>query len=276
MSPSAAVGRPRHNPLLAVLRVITLITVSLLMSAAFLTLRLFHLGSAKRRYAHAIRWTRYWASMVCAVGGIRISVNGRMPDIAAVIAPNHQGYLDIPVIGASMRTFFVSRADVADWPFIGWLFRIGEHITVSRARSRDLLATSKKVKERLENGAPVVIFLEGTSTGGDYLLPFRASLIEPAVAAGASIVPVGLKWASKRGDIELARDVAYWGDHSFAPHAWQVMGLTGISVEVTIGDPISLEGLERKSAAQQAQDAVQELTGLRIGSREEHPSDLSA
>ncbi len=212
------------------------------------------------RWACAARWTHRWFEKGAPILGIDISVEGNPPTGPALITPNHMGYLDVLAMGAACPGFFVSKADVASWPVVGHLFRASEHIGITRADRRSIRIANEKVAERLHAGLAVCVFLEGTSTGGDKLLPFHASLVQPAVEAQAPLVPVAIQWHAADPRIAVIDDIAYWrAEHVFASHAWRVAGLRGVGARVVFGDPIPAENRDRKELAAEARSAVQRL-----------------
>jgi len=212
--------------------------------------------------AVAAEWTHRWLRSGAPLVGIRIEVHGAPPKAPALLAPNHTGYLDILAVGAACPTVFVSRADVRSWPVIGQLFTMSEHIGITRSDRRSLTSVNDSIAERLEAGQRVCVFLEGTSSDGSGLLPFHASLVQPAVQTRVPIVPIGLHWQTDAKRVSVSEDVAYWRpEHNFATHAWRALGLRGIHVTLTFGDPVPPGG-DRKALAAQTRHEVARLLGL--------------
>ena len=127
---------------------------------------------------------------------------------------------------------------------------------MARGRLRGVHEANRLVTERLTQGLSVCAFLEGTSSGGGAVMPFHSSLIQPAIDAGVPVVPAALRWQATDPAIDIAEDVAYWGDHTLAPHLWRVLGLRGLRVDVTFGAPSSSGGQDRKTLAGTAHDSV--------------------
>jgi 1-acyl-sn-glycerol-3-phosphate acyltransferase len=178
------------------------------------------------------------------------------------------GYLDVLAVGAATPAVFVSKADVRSWPILGHLFDMSEHIGVTRSDRRSLTDVNFQIAERLSTGQAVCVFLEGTSSHGLGLLPFHASLAQPAVDTGAPVVPAALRWTADSSDINVAEDIAYWRpEHNFVKHAWHVLGLRGIRVNVHFGQPLAANGADRKALAAQSRAAVLDLLGREDASR---------
>jgi 1-acyl-sn-glycerol-3-phosphate acyltransferase len=162
---------------------------------------------------------------------------------------------------------FVSKAEVRNWPIVGWLTQCAGTIYLQRERKGDLLDVVKQFDPVIEAGVPVVVFLEGTSSGGDDVLPFRPSLLAPAVEAGSSVAPVGLDYSVSEGSV--AKDVAYWGDMTFGPHFVNLLGRTWLGARVAFGVARSA-GPDRKVLAKALRD---EVVGLRRPTAGERPAE---
>jgi 1-acyl-sn-glycerol-3-phosphate acyltransferase len=215
-------------------------------------------------YRRAALWTHRWVRTLRAIAGFEVTTKGPLPAPGSLLAPNHIGYVDVFAVGSVLPCFFVAKVDVESWPFIGTLFRSSQCIGVPRSRVKALVEVTRRVADRLKLGHSVVVFLEGTSTGGDWLRPFYPPLAQPAIDANAPLTPVAIRWSTASGAVDIAENIAYWKDHTFATHAWRLMGLRGIRAEIAFGEPISPAGHTRKSLAAAAERAVAAMTGLNV------------
>ena len=66
----------------------------------------------------------WWTRMVCRVFGIRVRVLGKAAPGPVLIVANHISWIDILVMHSSAAMGFVSKAEIARWPFIGMLARM--------------------------------------------------------------------------------------------------------------------------------------------------------
>jgi 1-acyl-sn-glycerol-3-phosphate acyltransferase len=214
-----------------------------------------------RRLTVSARWARRWARLSCRLLGVRVSTHGTPPPAGCLIAPNHFTWLDVIVLMGVTPTFFVSRADVARWPVAGFFARGVGTIFIKRSRAgRDLVAAGAEIVRRLSLGQSVAVFLEGTTSDGRDLLPFRPSLVETAIQAHARVVPTALLWHAARPGIDLQEDVGYFGDQSFARQAWRLLGLgRAASCEVAFGEPMDATGQNRKALAARVEAEVRRL-----------------
>lgn len=190
--------------------------------------------------------------------GFQVRLRGSAPPDGALLAPNHTGYADILALGSCVPVFFVPKAEIASWPVIGALVRMAGNVMTVRKASRALSSAAQGIAQRLRCGCSVCVFLEGTSSGGDGVLPFRSSFLQPAIDTGAPIVPVAIRWASADPDVVPSEDIAYWKNHTFGPHFLRFLGLRDVYAEITFGPAILPQaGQSRKELAASVQGRVE-------------------
>lgn len=212
-------------------------------------------GAHARRLANRRGVMRRWCTDVCRVLAVRVEVRGAPPREACFLVCNHLGYLDIPVLGAHTDTIFVSKSEVADWPVMGALATLGGTIYVERAAKRKLLSVNEQIRAALDRGDGVVVFPEGTSSPGDEVLPFRASLLAPADELGLAVRAAGLRYETAPGDPPARESVAWWGNADFMPHVLGLLRLREIRATLTFAErPVRAEN--RKELAQTLREAV--------------------
>lgn len=151
--------------------------------------------------------------------GIRYRKIGQPLRGAGAIVANHSSWLDIFVLNAAQRLYFVSKAEVAKWPGIGWLARATGTIFITRARGK-AASHIEIFRNRLSHGHRLLFFPEGTSTDGRRVLPFKPTLFEaffdPHLRDNMAIQPVSVVYtAPNKQDPRL---YGWWGDMDFAPH----------------------------------------------------------
>lgn len=254
--------RAFSNPAVALWRMSASFAASVALLTAYLAI-----GVGKRdkkaQYAHAIKWSQTWARTLCRVSGIKIIVAGEPPQPGSLIASNHISHTDIPSLLCGTGCFFVPKAELGSWPVIGSFIRLARQPLVQRTRSRGMKATAAEVEDRLRCGESVCVFLEGTTTGGDRILPFQPSFLQPAINAGAPIVPAAITYRSSDPKVDAMEDLGYWrAEHTFVPHLWRALGLRGLEVEIRFGEPIPTAGQDRKELAVAARREALRLKGL--------------
>jgi len=208
----------------------------------------------KRRLARAA-WLSRASRRHLKIFGYSASVTGEIPK-SGLLVSNHLSYLDILAICATAPAVFVSKADVRRWPLFGWLAAIGGTVFIERERRTHVGTVNREIENALADGALVVVFPEGTSSNGETVLPFRASLLEPALRGGHSISVAWLHYDLADGDAK--QEVCYWGDHSFFPHLLNLMGKRRVRATLRFAKFHRTTG-DRKELAQQLRAAVLEL-----------------
>ena len=197
-------------------------------------------------------WTHRHAKRLCRILRCTVETVGN-PAQAALYGSNHLGYLDIVTLGAATPVIFVSKAEVRRWPILGTLASCGGTLFLKRERKEDLKQVTQQFDPVVSTGIPLAIFLEGTSSGGDGVLPFRPSLLAPAVDAGWSVAPVSVDYEVSSG--RVADDIAYWRDDTFLPHFWKLLSQDWIRARIAFG-PSQPAGTDRKALAKDLQEKV--------------------
>lgn len=209
-----------------------------------------------RFYWHAFRW--------CF--GVKLRLIGTsahgLPDgrRSVVFISNHSSWLDIPVLGSVLYARFVSKDEVANWPLVGMVARLGRTVFVSRNRARtreerDLL------QRRLRQGDNLILFPEGTTSDGARVLPFRTAFLSIALGEDPPLVqPVSVVYDRLAGLPvgRAAREIfAYHGDTSIATHFWRLAQWRGLRASLLLHPPLDPRDFpDRKALAHAAWLAV--------------------
>ncbi len=200
------------------------------------------------------QWLHQSSSRILNALGIRTTVRGRPPTQGLVVA-NHLSYLDIAILSSVMPCFFVSKAEIASWPYFGRAARTGGTLFLDRRSRASTADVARQIGQRLKLPVPVLLFPEGTSSDGLQVLKFHSSLFEPAVAAGAPVTAAAVRYVLDSPASE--RDLCWYDDTLFLPHLWKALGTPAFFAEVTFGEPRVYP--DRRTAAGATHDRVVEL-----------------
>ena len=211
-------------------------------------------GNTRRR----VDWLRRTATLHAKWLGFRIRVHGEIPRTGLIVS-NHVSYLDILALSTAATTTFVSKKEVAGWPLFGSLAKMGATIFVDRERRGAVSGVAAEMRAHLDAGVPLVLFPEGTSSDGTHLLPFRSSLFEPVVQLACPLTACGLRYSLAGGSV--VDEVAYWGDMNLATHMINLLGKTGLTVDIHFGPSRTRES-DRKTLARDLHAEVSALAGL--------------
>ena len=192
---------------------------------------------------------RWWSTRMLGVIGIALQTEGRPCEGGCLLAVNHVSWLDIMAVHAVVPSArFVSKADVRAWPLVSRLVDAAGTLYLERERKRDALRVVHAMAESLRRGETVAIFPEGTTGTGHALLPFHANLLQAAVATGASVQPVALRYADASHAVSEA--VEFVGNTTMLQSLWRTAIGERVVVRLVFLPPRPAAGAERRELAQ--------------------------
>lgn len=206
-----------------------------------LAFRFQHFGD-QRRLDEIRRWSRKFLLL----SGVQLRRVGRPPS-AGLIVMNHISWLDVIVLNSVAPSRFVSKAEVAHWPLVGYLCTKSGTLYIERNRKTAARRTNQLITDALARGERVAVFPEGTTTSGDHLLPFHAALLQPAIAGAGVTHPAALRYLDTRG--ERSRAVSYVGDETLIGSIWQLLGAKRVIARLEFGRAEPATGRNRRELA---------------------------
>jgi len=208
----------------------------------------------------AARWKSFilktWSRGLLIILGVRLNVVGAPPKAPFLLVSNHLGYVDIAVLGSLVGGVFVAKAEISDWPAIGFLCRSVETIFIDREIRRQIPGVMREIERQLGHGRGVILFAEGTSSSGASVMPFRPALLEPAARSKLPVSYASLSYRTPEREQPAHLSVCWWGGASFIPHALEFFKLRRIDATVVFGDR-QFQGGDRKTLAKDLHSAVQ-------------------
>lgn len=216
-----------------------------------------------------LRLERRWSDGLMRILRIRVTVRGTPPDLTArnaMLIANHISWLDIYLLCSVRPARFVSKAEVRSWPVVGWLaYKVGTFF-IDRSRRHDTARVNHEMSAALHDGGCVAVFPEGTTSHGDTLLPFHASLLQPAVHSESKIWPAAIRYTHADGSLNLA--ATYVGEVSFGESLTQILGQPEMYAELVFMEPIHAHGKTRRELARLAEQAIAGELNLAAPGRE--------
>ncbi|MEO6031039.1 MAG: lysophospholipid acyltransferase family protein, partial [Burkholderiaceae bacterium] len=178
----------------------------------------------------------WWSTKMLRLMGVALQTEGAPIAGGVLLVANHVSWLDILAVHAVLpHARFVAKADVKSWPVIARLVNAADTLYLERERKRDALRVVHLMAQALQQGQTVVVFPEGTTSDGQVLLPFHANLLQAAIASGAPVQPVALRFSDASGPVSCA--VEFVGATTLIQSLWRVACGQGVRVRVSLLAP---------------------------------------
>lgn len=206
------------------------------------------------------RHIQRWSAGLVRVCGITVVAKDIRPVDRAMIICNHVSWLDIFAINAVQPCRFVSKADVRDWPVIGWLCYHTGTFFIERGRARDVCKVFHKLAKNIKDGDRVAFFPEGTTAEPGTLLKFHGNLFESAVEAQVPVLPYAIRYLDKNGQLSRAMD--FTGDTTILESMRMVLLGGPIIAELVQLPLIETAGLDRRDISALSYRAIATALGL--------------
>lgn len=184
------------------------------------------------------RHYKWYCRNIQRASGIRVTVEGELPDHACVLVSNHRSYIDSIMVPSPHPLVFVAKHEVKSWPLIGWGGSTMRTIWVKRSDPNSRRETRREVQRRIESGMSIIIFPEGTTHRGPELLEYRMGMFKMCADGGFPIFPIAMEYRHQ--------SVAWVADDLFIPHAFKIFGHRNVDVALRFGevqqgdDPVEL------------------------------------
>lgn len=210
----------------------------------------YMLGSifSGRDLKRGLRLRQKFAKVIAKVIGIEMEVVGQPIEEPAIYISNHRSYYDPG--GVSLDLVYgviVAKAEIRDWPLIGYATDLIGIVFVDRDDPDSRRATRVTMAKALEDGLSVLIYPEGTTGDRPTSLDFLPGTFATAVKMNAPIVPIAIEFKHP----EDAWISAY---ESFYSHYVKCFSKWKTPVKLRYGTPIFYEDV--LTFKQKAQDWV--------------------
>jgi 1-acyl-sn-glycerol-3-phosphate acyltransferase len=154
----------------------------------------------------ACRWTQIGNRIFFRMMFIPITERGWenvQPGKTYVFVCNHTSFFDILIFLALFKFpyRFVSKQEVAHWPFIGTFIRRRTDFAFDRSDRNARLAQAETLERSLRENVSILVYPEGTFVAAPGVRPFQLGAFKAAIATGCPVVPIAL-----RGIREILRD----------------------------------------------------------------------
>lgn len=189
------------------------------------------------------RYMKFWAKGMSFILNIRTVTIGKAPDPPFFLVSNHLSYIDIVTLNLNLKCTFVAKKEVRKWPVLGFMVAKTGVIFVDRSRKRDVKRVNSLISNSMNAYQGVVVFPEGTTSGGTGILPFRAPLLEFPASENIPVHYASLRYETDEegGDLPAERSVCFYGGRdALHKHVMMLAGNRKINCTVRFSDsPVS-------------------------------------
>ncbi len=193
-------------------------------------------GRAKQRFAR-----RFWRG-IRRILNIQLTLHGELslhrPTIYIV---NHASWLDIVVLGSVLPASFIAKGEIAHWPAIGTIARLGRTIFVSRVKS-GITRERDRIAARLRTGDSIILFPEGTTSDGARILPFQSSFLALADDPAKPAIQLVTLVYDRINGLPVHRSdrprISWYGDMTMAAHIPGIGRLRSLHATLVLDPPL--------------------------------------
>ncbi|PPI84002.1 1-acyl-sn-glycerol-3-phosphate acyltransferase [Marinobacter maroccanus] len=217
-------------------------------------------------------WARFCFRWACRCLGLNIHQHGSPSDDTVLFVSNHISWSDIPILGSLAPIRFLSKAEVGQWPVIGWLARQAGTLFIRRGggqarRVRD------QIIENLQAGENVLVYPEGTTSAGLTVLPFHGLLLKAAPESKTPVQPVTIAYRRNGRPDHLA---PFIGEDEFHSHLLRMLRQPSARVDVVFHAPVcpSDQAATGELAGHLRETVLEGLTRIYSGEYDEPVTDL--
>ena len=214
-----------------------------------LALLCFPLPHAKR-YKVITGWTRFnlwWLALTCGLDHVVEGLENVPPEPAVVLCKHQSAWETLALQIIFQPQVWVLKRELLWIPFFGWGLAMLRPIAIDRgAGKRAIEQVVEQGRQRLDSGAFVVVFPEGTRVPPGQKKRYKQGGAALAQRCGRKVVPV----AVNSGE--------FWPRNSFLKYPGRIT--------MVIGTPLDTEGLSPGAINQRAEAWI-EATVSRISGR---------
>lgn len=203
-----------------------------------------------------LRILRLWSTQLLEIMNVKITQAPPIHSIAAgMVVANHISWLDVCVLNTVVPTRFVAKAELKDWPVIGWLCSRAQTLFIERGKARAAARINLEVIKQIKEGFQFSVFPEGTTTDGSYVAAFHASLLQPAIDAGVRVQPLALAYFDADG--ERSKIAPYIGEMTFVESLWLILCAPNLQVQLSATAELNAAELDRRQLAQATKQQIE-------------------
>lgn len=198
-----------------------------------------------------------WYRLLLWVMNVRVQHRGKYRHQGAMICANHISWLDIPVLGSQIPTYFLSKAELKNVPLLGWMAHRAGTLFIRRGTGQ-IAAVKALIETYLSQDHCLTFFPETTTGNGFAIRRFHPRLFSAAIDSGTPVLPVAIEYHEQRQpDLLVA-----FSDEGLGTNLWRVLGRWRTDVTVTILPLLPSQGQPRRTLADTAMHQIADALNL--------------
>ena len=179
----------------------------------------------------ALRMRKRWGTLSLYILGVQLEQSGTIPiDSPYIFIGNHRSYLDPIVALRNIEALPVAKAEVSNWPVIGYCAKVTGIMWVKRDSTSSRAETIKSMRKTLENGFSVLVYPEGTTHMDPLTHSFQRGAFRLAADMGIGVIPIAIAYREKTD--------AWVGEDTFGAHFTRCFGRKHTYIRVAYGPTI--------------------------------------
>lgn len=156
----------------------------------------------------------FFCRRIYRVLNVHLEFSGQILSQGALLAPNHVSWLDVVILAGHHPLAFIAKADVQNWPLIGWLCQKANALFIRRDNKFHVYRESlPAAQQALAKGQSLVVFAEGTTANTAQIGPLYPMFFEAAVRQACPVQAIAIRYLNARG--ERSRAAAFIDDDGF-------------------------------------------------------------
>ncbi|MGP4714854.1 lysophospholipid acyltransferase family protein [Psychrobacter sp. DM8] len=187
--------------------------------------------------------------------GVKVVEVEPVPQHHGLWVSNHVSWMDIPVVGTVSPAFFLSKAEIGEWPVFGKLAHAAGTVFIQRG-SGDAGSVATQIADFLKEGFSVVFFPEATTTDGKKIKRIHGTLLQAAIDAKVPVQPMVLAYVNKDGTLSDA--LPYYGKLTMKESLKKVLDSKNVTAYVLPLEPIDPNGYSKSEMTNKLQKSMQE------------------
>jgi len=242
----------------AIVRILLILMVTFVLLSAWTIGKIVTFRSTRSVQMLRCWIVQSWSRSVCRIMGITISQTGQAPSIPFCLVSNHLSYVDVLIVHATSRCILVAKADIKQWPLIGFLANHFGTLFIDRERARDVVRIGNLIESTIQAGDAVAFFPEGTSTGGKDVGRFNSSLLDFPVRDHFPVHYAAISYSTRDEDPPASEVICWWGSMTFSAHIYYMLGLKRFNARIEYGQD-TVVASDRKELALNLRDHVKRI-----------------